>query len=66
MTFIENIEDACGKKGTKNMMDMQNGDVVSTFADIDSLYNAVGFKPATELKVGIEKTVAWYRKYHKL
>ena len=65
MDFIEIIEDACGKKGIKNMMDMQNGDVVSTLADIDSLYNAVGFKPATKLKDGIEKTVAWYRKYHK-
>ena len=66
MDFIETIENACGKTGIKNMMSMQNGDVVSTFADIDSLYNAVGFKPATELKDGIEKTVAWYRKYHKL
>lgn len=66
MDFIKTIEDACGKEGMKNMMDMQNGDVVSTFADIDSLYSAVGFKPTTKLKDGMEKTVAWYREYHNL
>lgn len=66
MDFIETIEDACGKKAEKNMMGMQDGDVVATFANIDSLYDAVGFKPETELKDGIEKFVEWYRKYHKL
>jgi len=66
MDFIETIEDACGKKAEKNMMEMQAGDVVATFAHITSLYHATGFKPNTELKVGIEKFVEWYREYHKL
>lgn len=64
MEFIETIENAVGTKAEKNMMGMQDGDVVATYADIDSLYNAVGFKPATSLKDGIEKFVKWYKEYH--
>jgi len=64
MKFIETIEDAVGKKAEKNMMGMQDGDVVSTYANIDTLIEAVGFKPATPLKGGIEKFVEWYKSYH--
>ncbi len=64
MEFIETIENAVGKKADKNMMGMQDGDVVATFADIDALISAVGFKPATPLKDGIGKFVDWYKEYH--
>ena len=64
MEFIETIEDAVGKKAEKNMMGMQDGDVVATFANIDALIEAVGFKPATPLKKGIQKFVDWYKNYH--
>ena len=64
MTFIETIENAMGKKAGKNMLPMQAGDVVATYADIDDLKNAVGFTPRTSLKEGIAKFVAWYQGYH--
>ncbi|VAW52112.1 Nucleotide sugar epimerase [hydrothermal vent metagenome] len=64
MHFIETIEDIVGKKAEKNMMGMQNGDVVATYANIDALINAVGFEPSTPLNVGILKFVNWYKKYH--
>jgi UDP-glucuronate 4-epimerase len=64
MTFIETIEYAMGKKADKNMLPMQPGDVVATYADIDDLTNAVGFKPSTSLKEGIDKFVAWHKKYY--
>lgn len=65
MEFIETIEEAVGKKAQKNMMGMQDGDVVATYANIDALIDAVGFKPATPLKTGIESFVAWYKSYHE-
>jgi len=65
MEFIETIENSVGKKAEKNMMGMQDGDVVATYADIDALVEAVGFKPATPLKDGIQKFVDWYKSYHK-
>ncbi|MDH5572507.1 MAG: capsular biosynthesis protein CpsI, partial [Gammaproteobacteria bacterium] len=64
MEFIETIENAVGKTAEKNMMGMQDGDVVATYANIDSLYDAVGFKPETLLKDGIQKFVDWYKNYH--
>jgi UDP-glucuronate 4-epimerase len=64
MEFIETIEHAVGKKDEKNIMGMQDGDVVATYANIDALVDAVGFKPATPLKEGIRKFVDWYREYH--
>ena len=64
MEFIETIENAVGNKAIKNMLGMQDGDVVATYADIDSLVDAVGFKPSTPLKDGIEKFVDWYKDYH--
>mgnify|MGYP001828675678 FL=1 len=64
MEFIETIENAVGKKAKKNMMGMQNGDEVATYANIDALIDAVGFKPATPLKDGIQRFVDWYEEYH--
>jgi UDP-glucuronate 4-epimerase len=64
MDFIETIEDCVGKKAEKNMMGMQDGDVVATYANIDALVDAVGFKPATPLKHGMQKFVDWYKEYH--
>ncbi|HEY9202199.1 MAG TPA: NAD-dependent epimerase [Gammaproteobacteria bacterium] len=64
MEFIETIENAVGKKAEKNMMGMQDGDVVATYANIDALVEAVAFKPATQLKDGIQQFVDWYKTYH--
>ena len=63
MTFIETIENALGKKAVKNMLPMQAGDVVATYADIDDLRHDVGFEPNTPLAEGIGKFVAWFRSY---
>jgi UDP-glucuronate 4-epimerase len=46
-------------------MPMQAGDVPATFADIDSLQNEVGFKPATNIEYGMQQFVDWYRKYYR-
>lgn len=66
MAFIGAIEDALGRKALMNMLPMQDGDVVATYADIEDLRQAVGFSPATQLKEGVEKFVAWHRGYYKM
>jgi len=33
---------------------------------VDDLTEAVGFKPATPIEVGIERFVAWYREYYRI
>ena len=64
MTFIETIENAVGKKAQKNMLPMQAGDVVATYADIEDLRQAVGFAPQTPLSEGVAKFVAWFKDYY--
>jgi len=64
MTFIETIENALGRKAVKNMLPMQPGDVVATFAETSELREAIGYAPATPLHVGVGKFVDWYVEYH--
>ena len=59
--FISAIEDSCGRKAIENKMPMQQGDVFETYANIDPLIDAFGFKPSTPIDVGIDKFVSWYR-----
>jgi len=65
-TFIETIEQAIGIQAKKNLMPMQAGDVPATFADINALEDAVGFRPSTSISVGIQKFVDWYRDYYSV
>lgn len=64
--FIEVIEQAVGKRAEKNYLPMQPGDVPATYADIDALSRAVGYRPSTPIEVGIERFVTWYRDYYRL
>ena len=64
-TFINCIENALGKKAEKNYMPMQDGDVVRTFADVTALEEAIDFKPKTDLQVGINHFVEWYKAYQQ-
>jgi len=66
MTFIETIEDALDKKAEKNFMPMQDGDVVSTYADVSGLMDDFGYKPDTKLVDGIGEFVKWYREFYTI
>ncbi len=63
--FIELIERAVGRPAIKNLLPMQAGDVLETYADTSALEAAIGFKPATRLEDGIERFVQWYKAYHQ-
>jgi len=65
MEFIETLENALGKKAEKNYMPMQDGDVVSTYADVSGLINDFGYKPDTKLADGIGEFVKWYKSFSK-
>ena len=45
---------------------MQPGDVYQTYADSSALGEVTGFTPCTPLQEGIDRTVAWFRKYYNL
>jgi UDP-glucuronate 4-epimerase len=62
--FIAILEAALGRKAKMNLLPMQPGDVPATYADVNDLSRAVGFRPATPLAEGIARYVAWYREYY--
>lgn len=64
--FIECIEKAVGKSAIKNLLPLQPGDVIQTFADVDDLVADIGFRPQTSIEEGITKFVAWFRQYYQL
>ena len=65
MHFIETLERFLGKTATKNLLPLQAGDVPETAANVDDLMRDVGFNPSISIEEGIERFVAWYRKYYK-
>ena len=66
LDFIACIEDAIGIKAQKNLLPLQDGDVPATYADVDALRDWVGFTPATDIRTGIGRFVAWYRDYYRV
>ncbi len=62
--YIEAIEEAVGKSAIKELLPLQPGDVPDTYADVTKLERAVGYRPATPVKVGVARFVAWYREFY--
>jgi len=62
--FIEVVETALGKRAKKEFMDLQPGDVVATYANVDDLMADVGFKPATPIEVGVKRFVEWFKDFY--
>jgi len=62
MDFVEAIEKTLGKKGKRVFKPMQPGDVASTYANVESLFNYIDFKPETNIEDGIKEFVNYYLK----
>ena len=65
MDFIDAIEETLGKKAKKNLMPMQPGDVVATWADVSDLEEELHYKPETPVKQGIRSFIDWYLKFYE-
>lgn len=65
LDFVETLEKHLGVEAEKEFLPMQPGDVKVTYADVDDLIEATGFKPTTSIDEGLEKFVAWYKEYYK-
>ncbi len=66
LDFIEAIEKAVGRKAIRNLMPIQPGDVMATWADNSLLEQLTGYRPKTGLLEGTEKFVSWYRGYYNV
>ena len=62
-TFIATLERLLGRPATREYLPLQPGDVPATYASIERITAATGFKPTTSLAAGLERFVAWYLDY---
>ncbi len=66
MHLIGVLEQELGREAEKNMLPIQPGDVPATYADVDALTRAVGFKPSTSIEEGVKRFVTWYRSFYRV
>jgi UDP-glucuronate 4-epimerase len=71
MVFIETLEKCLGNALSKDIVfekvfePLKPGDVPVTYASTDLLQKAVGFKPKTPIKEGLQKFANWYVEYYE-
>lgn len=60
------LERELGRTAVKELLPMQPGDVVETFADVEDLMRDTGFAPSTPIEHGVYNFVTWYRDHYKV
>ena len=66
MRYIEIMEECLGRKAVLNLLPRQPGDVLATYADIDSLTESVGYRPRVSLEDGLSRFIDWYKEYYSV
>lgn len=66
MHVVALLERELGRTAIKELLPMQPGDVVETFADVEDLMRDTGFAPSTPIEHGVRNFVTWYRDYFKV
>ncbi len=66
LSYIETLERCLGKTAEKNLLPLQPGDVVDTYADVEALVADTGYQPSVTIEYGVSKFVEWYREYYRI
>jgi len=61
--FIDALETALGRRAERLARPMPGADMAATCADTRELRQAIGWTPATPLRTGVERFVAWFQRY---
>ena len=61
--YIAEIEKNVGKQANVNLLPLQPGDVVATYADVQDLFTTFNFKPKYNIQEGVKNFVEWFKKY---
>ena len=64
MYMIEVLEKRLGLTAKKILLPLQPGDVPATYADVEDLTRAVGFKPETSIEEGVSRFVDGYKDFY--
>ena len=66
LEYIEAIENALNIKAHKELLPLQPGDVIDTYADVTDLFKDFDYKPSTTIKQGVSNFIEWYKKYYAI
>jgi UDP-glucuronate 4-epimerase len=64
MEFINSLEKHLGIESKKNLLPMQPGDVMITYANIDKAKRFLGYEPTISIDAGLKNFVNWYKEYY--
>jgi UDP-glucuronate 4-epimerase len=62
--FINCLEKEIGKPAIKNYLEMQPGDVLETFADINHTKKILGWEPKITTEEAVRLFVEWHKEYY--
>ena len=65
MKYVNLIEKTLNIKAKITYLPKQKGDVQETFSNIKKI-SKFGYKPKTDVKIGIKKFIEWYKSYYKI
>lgn len=60
--LVERLESSLGKKADLERHEMQQGDVLRTFADLNKSKRVLGYAPSVSIQEGLKDFVSWFLK----
>ena len=66
LDYIKAIENALEVKANIELMPLQPGDVIDTFADVKDLINDFNYSPTISINEGVSMFIEWYKQYYKV
>jgi len=66
MDYIKAIEDALGIKANIELLPLQPGDVIDTYADVQDLVKDFNYKPSISINEGVVKFIKWYKNHYNI
>ena len=63
--YLKHIEKNLKKISKTKRLPLQVGDIVKTHSNINKLKKYTGYKPKTNIKIGISRFIEWYKDYYR-
>ncbi|OHC12832.1 MAG: UDP-glucuronate 5-epimerase [Pseudomonadales bacterium GWC1_66_9] len=64
--YIDTLERHLGRKAQRELLPLQPGDVLDTYADVSELQRDTGFQPQVSLEEGLARFVSWFCHYYRI
>jgi UDP-glucuronate 4-epimerase len=65
LDFIYILEQELGVKANLHFAELQDGDVLKTWADLEITQREIKYNPKVEIKEGLKIFIEWFKNYYK-